>query len=149
MLFITLLMLTSSADAQRKKRNIRQPAPTAEQLMHKEKMDRMTANTAQVMFIDSFVVNKADFLNRYVLNSEAGKIDTYQNLYNTQRQPNAFVYVNELGNRCFLSQENNEGIMNLLRAYSTDVASMVQRNEKIANKLLQKYNDKIVEQIEG
>ena len=119
MLFITLLMLTSSADAQRKKRNIRQPAPTAEQLMHKEKMDRMTANTAQVMFIDSFVVNKADFLNRYVLNSEAGKIDTYQNLYNTQRQPNAFVYVNELGNRCFLSQENNEGVMNL---YSSERA---------------------------
>ena len=85
-------MLTSSLDAQRKKKRIvRQPAPTAEEMQHKEKMDRMTANTAQVMFIDSFVVNKADFLNRYVLNPEAGKIDTYQNLYNTQRQPNAFV----------------------------------------------------------
>ena len=39
MLFVALLMLTSSADAQRKKRNVRQPAPTAEELMHKEKMD--------------------------------------------------------------------------------------------------------------
>ena len=113
MLFIALLMLTSSADAQRKKRNVRQPAPTAEELKHKEKMARMTANTAQVMFIDSFVVNKADFLSRYILNPEAGKVDTYQKLYNTQRQPNAYVYVNELGNRCFLSQENNEGIINL------------------------------------
>lgn len=113
MLFVALLMLTSSAHAQQKKRNVRQPAPTAEQLKHKEKMDRMTANTAQVMFIDSFVVNKADFLSRYILNPEAGRIDTYQNLYNNQRQPNAYVYINELGNRCFLSQENNEGIINL------------------------------------
>lgn len=113
MLFITLLMLTASADAQRKKRVVRQPAPTVEELMHKEKMDRMTANTAQVMFIDSFIVNKADFLSHYILNPEAGQVNSYQKLYNTQRQPNAYVYINELGNRCFLSQENNEGIINL------------------------------------
>ena len=120
MLFMALLMLTSSADAQRKKKYVRQPAPTAEELMHKEKMDRMTANTAQVMFIDSFVVNKADFLSRYILNPEAGRIDTYQKLYNTQRQPNAYVYVNELGNRCFLSQENNEGVINLYSSERVD-----------------------------
>lgn len=120
MLFVTLLMLTSSANAQRKKKNMRQPAPTAEELKHKEKMERMTVNTAQVMFIDSFVVNKADFLSRYILNPEAGRIDTYQNLYNTQRQPNAYVYVNELGNRCFLSQENNEGAINLYSSERVD-----------------------------
>lgn len=120
MLFVSLLMLTSSADAQRKKRNVRQPATTAEEMKHKEKMDRMIANTAQVMFIDSFVVNKADFLSRYILNPEAGRIDTYQKLYNTQRQPNAYVYFNELGNRCFLSQENNEGIINLYSSERVD-----------------------------
>ena len=120
MLFIALLLLTSSADAQRKKRNVRQPAPTAQELKHKEKMDRMTANTAQVMFIDSFVVNKADFLSRYILNPETGKIDTYQKLYNTQRQPNAYVYINELGNRCYLSQENNEGVINLYSSERVD-----------------------------
>ena len=120
MLFVALLMLTSSADAQRKKRNVRQPATTAEEMKHKEKMDRMIANTAQVMFIDSFVVNKADFLSRYILNPEAGRIDTYQKLYNTQRQPNAYVYFNELGNRCFLSQENNEGIINLYSSERVD-----------------------------
>lgn len=120
MLFVSLLMLISSADAQRKKRNVRQPATTAEEMKHKEKMDRMIANTAQVMFIDSFVVNKADFLSRYILNPEAGRIDTYQKLYNTQRQPNAYVYFNELGNRCFLSQENNEGIINLYSSERVD-----------------------------
>ena len=120
MLFVTLLMLTSSADAQRKKKTVRQPAPTPEELKQKEKMDRMIANTAQVMFIDSFVVNKADFLSRYILNPEAGRLDSYQKIYNTQRQPNAYVYINELGNRCFLSQENNEGIINLYSSERVD-----------------------------
>ena len=80
----------------------------------------MTANTAQVMFIDSFVVNKSDFLSRYILNPEAGKLDTYQKIYNTQRQPNAYVYINELGNRCFLSQENNDGAINLYSSERVD-----------------------------
>lgn len=37
----------------------------------------------------------------------------------------------------------NEGIMNLLRSYSTDIASMIKKSEKIAKKNLQKYNEKI------
>lgn len=37
----------------------------------------------------------------------------------------------------------NEGIMNLLRAYSSDVASMYSKSEKMANKVLKKYNEKI------
>lgn len=114
-LLALLLFVAASADAQRKKKALRvkEPEPTQEELERKEKMDRMIANTAQVLFIDSFVVNKKDFLTRYMLNPEAGKIDTYQHMYNTDRQPNAFVNLNEIGNRCYLSQENNEGIINL------------------------------------
>ena len=114
-LLALLLFVAASADAQRKKKasRVKEPEPTQEELERKEKMDRMIANTAQVLFIDSFVVNKKDFLTRYMLNPEAGKIDTYQHMYNTDRQPNAFVNLNEIGNRCYLSQENNEGIINL------------------------------------
>lgn len=42
----------------------------------------------------------------------------------------------------------NEGIMNLLRSYSSDVTSMYQKSEKVANKVLDKYNEAIVELIE-
>ncbi len=37
--------------------------------------------------------------------------------------------------------------MNLLRAYSSDVSSMIKKSEKVATKVLKKYNDKIAEQI--
>ena len=119
-LFVVLLLLNTSANAQRKRKFVRQPAPTAEELKHKEKMDRIIANTAQVMFIDSIAVSKTEFLSRYILNPEAGRIDTYQNLYKKQYQPNAYVYVNELGNRCILSQENNEGEINLYSSEYVD-----------------------------
>ncbi len=42
----------------------------------------------------------------------------------------------------------NEAIMNLLRNYSSDVASMLKKFEKIATKSLDKYNEKIQEQVE-
>lgn len=41
----------------------------------------------------------------------------------------------------------NEGIMNLLRKYSTDVTSMYQRSEKQALSVLKKYNDTLQELI--
>ncbi len=42
----------------------------------------------------------------------------------------------------------NEGIMNLLRAYSSDVTSMYQSNSKRATKVLDKYNEAILEIID-
>ncbi len=41
----------------------------------------------------------------------------------------------------------NEGIMNLLRSYSSDVTSMYQKSSKSATKVLSKYNEKIIELI--
>ncbi len=41
----------------------------------------------------------------------------------------------------------NEGIMNLLRNYSSDVTSMYQSNSKRATKVLDKYNEAILELI--
>lgn len=41
----------------------------------------------------------------------------------------------------------NEAIMNLLRSYSADVSSMYKKFEKVATKTLDKYNEKIQDQI--
>ncbi len=37
----------------------------------------------------------------------------------------------------------NEAIMNLLRSYSSDVSSMYSKSERVANKVLEKYNEQI------
>lgn len=110
-MLLTLVVLP--ADGQRKRRSASKQQPTPEEQAQRDMVERMTANTAVVTIIDSVVVNKKDFLKQYILNPEAGRIDSYQNYYNTRRQPNAYVYVNQLGNRCYLSQENNEGNISL------------------------------------
>ena len=43
----------------------------------------------------------------------------------------------------------NEGIMNLLRSYSSDVSSMYKKSEKMATKTIERNNAKIAEQING
>ncbi len=111
------VLLAIPADAQKRK-GARQPQPTPEELAHQAKIAQMTANTAKVTFIDSMVVRKENFLRYFSLNPETGRIDTYQNYFKSKRQPNAYVYVNEFGNKCYLSQENNEGTINL---YSSEI----------------------------
>ena len=114
---LSLLLLSLPSEAQKRK-HARAPQPTPEELEHQEKIACMTANTEKVMFIDSIVVRKSDFLHYFHLNPEAGSIATYQEHFKTNRQPNAYVYRNEIGNKCYLSQENGEGAINL---YSSEI----------------------------
>lgn len=115
-MLITVLLLalfTLPSDGQKRKKTVRKPKPTPEEQARQAMVERMTANSAVLTIIDSIVVNKRDFLQQYILNPEAGRIDSYQAYYKTKRQPNSYVYVNQLGNRCYLSQENNEGNIRL------------------------------------
>lgn len=114
---LAALLLLLPAYSQKRK-TIAQPAPTPEELAHQEKIASMTANTEKVMFIDSMVVAKADFLSHYTLNAEAGRIARYQDQFKSNRHPDCYIYLNALGNKCFLAQQNNEGIINL---YSSEI----------------------------
>ena len=112
-LFSLLLLLTVTVGAQKRKKTVRPPEPSPEEVARQERLQRMTDNTERILFIDSVVVDKHDFLQVYKLNPEAGLIDSYEHYFNSARQPGAFVYVNALANKCYLAQQNNEGIMNL------------------------------------
>ena len=112
-LFAIMLLFAQPSFAQKRKVAVAPPQPTPEELERQEKLERMRANTEKVMFIDSIVVNKADFLKYYNLNPEAGRIERYQDYFKSNRHPNSIVYLNAFGNKCYLAQQNNEGIMNL------------------------------------
>ena len=72
----------------------------------------MLESTRQVMFIDSVVVDKQEFLNYYKLNAEAGTISGYNQFFGSEEQPYSVVYVNQLANKCWFS---NNG-----RLYTSD-----------------------------
>lgn len=68
------------------------------------KFDIMLDNTQQVMFIDSIVVDKKQFLDCYHLSHEAGSITPYNQFFNSTDQPYSTVYVNELNSKCWYSK---------------------------------------------
>lgn len=83
-----------------------------------ERLERMTANTQRITFIDSIVADKADFLAYYNLNPEAGTIARHQDFFHTRQHSEAYVYANEKGNCCYFPQTDNTGKSHL---YFTEV----------------------------
>ena len=111
-LLISLLMLlTLSATAQ--KRRAVKPKLTPEQIEHQAKLERMTENTQRILFIDSVAISKKEFLSAYLLDPEVGQVARYQDIFHTQQQPDAFVHVNDLGTRCYLSLAPTDTTMQL------------------------------------
>lgn len=78
-----------------------------------QKIEQMTNATQKVVFIDSIVVSKKDFLGKYRLNPESGSIYPFNSFFKVNRQPNSYVYVNELGNKSYYSVEDSVGNMEL------------------------------------
>ncbi len=103
-LFIVLMLLlvVMPVDAQRR-RKARKPQPTPEELAQQEKLNRMVNATARVMFIDSFVVRKDDFLKHYRMNPEAGSIKHTTDLLRKYSSRDEYAYVNSLNDRRYMS----------------------------------------------
>lgn len=105
-LILSLLLLTIPVDAQKTKHTPQKPTP--EELEHREKTMRMIMATEQVMFVDSFVVNKDDFLRTYSLSSEAGSIRRTADLLRGYRATDSYGYLNDMGNKRFFSMHETD-----------------------------------------
>ena len=66
--------------------------------------DSMVPSTAKLMFIDSVVVDKNDFLNHLPLNKESGKLSYFNSFFNASKEVNTTVYVNEFNNRSYYAE---------------------------------------------
>ena len=87
--------------------------PVVEVVEEDPKFEEMLEATQQIVFVDSIVVSKQDFLQFYKLTSEAGTIAAYNKFFNSEDQPYSTVYVNQLGNKCWYA---NSG-----RLYTSDL----------------------------
>lgn len=105
LIFIILLMgcITMSAQkkrvqAQKVKTKIATVDDPAEQ-----RIKSMTEATQKIIVIDSVVVDKDKFLEKYLLNPEAGKLGKYSDLFDSKKYSTTFAYINELGDKCYYS----------------------------------------------
>ena len=89
------------ATAQKRKSVRKKTTPVVELTKEEQRFEDMLDATQQIMFIDSIVVDKQDFLNYYKLTSEAGTITGFNQFFNTEEQPYSTVYLNQLSNKCW------------------------------------------------
>lgn len=98
--------------AQTKKK---QPTEDAEKLLEKARANlRMLRGVEEVCVIDSFVVDKANFLGAYKISEEAGKLFTFNDYFQTQGNNPGTVYQTELGNRIYYSETGKDNTLNIL-----------------------------------
>lgn len=86
----------------------------AEALLEKSKADlRMLKGVEDVCIIDSFVVDKANFLNAYKISEESGKLFTYNDFFETEGKHPGTVYETEIGNKIYYSEKSEKGRLDI------------------------------------
>ena len=112
---IALVLLASvSMQAQKKKTVVKKtPVIVVEEPQEDPRITEMREATQQIIFIDSIVVAKDDILAFIRLNPESGKLDTFDQFFRSEGHTDSYVYINEMGNKCYFSDENANGLMQL------------------------------------
>lgn len=108
-IILSMLLGVSPMWGQRNKRTIVRKAVPTETVSAADRLyATMLPATAKVMFIDSMVVDKADFLSKIPLNKESGRILTYQQFFNSNKKTTMpmSVYVNDFGDQAYYAEED-------------------------------------------
>ena len=108
------LLAPISMQAQKKKPVVKKaPVVVVEEPQEDPRITEMREATQQIIFIDSVVVAKDNFLSIIQLNPESGKLDAYDQFFRSEGHPESYVYINEMGNKCYFSDENANSQMQL------------------------------------
>ncbi len=110
---LILLLAAAPVQAQKKAKKVAKAGTALKDKALEQKRQQMIASTQKIVFIDSVVVDKQHFLDKYRLSSEVGEIKHYSDFFKKDEQPNAYVYVNELGDKCYFSEEDTVGNVRL------------------------------------
>ena len=108
------LLAPISMQAQKKKAVVKKaPVVVVEEPQEDPRITEMREATQQIIFIDSVVVAKDDILSIIRLNPASGKLDTFDQFFRSEGHTDSYVYLNEMGNKCYFSDENANGQMQL------------------------------------
>lgn len=109
-IIVVALLLPLTIQAQKKKPVIKKPiVVTPTEPEEDPRITEMRELTQQIVFVDSVVVSKGAFLNSICLNPESGQLFDYNEFMRTDDHPNCYVYLNEMGNKCYFSNQNEQG----------------------------------------
>lgn len=99
------------ADLTKRKR----PTEEAEKLLDKSRANlRMLKGVEEVCFVDSFVVDKENFLDAYRISPESGKLSMYDAYFGDSGRQGGTVYETELGNKLYYSELQPDSTLSIL-----------------------------------
>ena len=109
MLF-ALLLSTTMVCAQQKKakpvaRKNAKPAAAAQMTAKQHEIfSNMLPNTQKIFVVDSTVVDKDSVLEAIPLSPKYGKFVSYNSFFDTDTQPNQYVFINGFANKCYYTE---------------------------------------------
>ena len=108
------LLVPMSVLAQKKKVKV---APkqkiVVEEPQEDPRVTEMREAMQQIVFIDSAVVDKNDFLSAIRINPETGKLTSYDRFFKSEGHSDCYVFLNEMGNKCYFSNDDDNANMQL------------------------------------
>ena len=111
------LLLPLTIEAQKRKKRVvkKPPVEVVEEPEEDPRITNMREMTQQIIFIDSIVTDKDQFLSHYRISSETGSLTTTSQFFGKNIGGHAFL--NEMGNKVYFSKPDND---DLLRLYTSD-----------------------------
>lgn len=118
-IIVFALLVPLTVQAQKKKKVIKKQPPVVvvEEPQEDPRITEMREATQQIMFIDSLVVDKEGLLSFIMLHPESGRLMTYDQFFHSEGHSGSYAFVNEMGNKCYFSDEDDNGRMTL---YTSD-----------------------------
>ncbi len=81
---------------------------------------KMLEATQQVVFIDSIVATRHDFLSKIKLSSDAGIIATFNDFFHNNSNEDCYVYRNAFADKCIYAEKDSDGYKSLYSSFLTD-----------------------------
>ena len=119
-ILFALLLSSTMACAQQKKTKpvVRKNAKNAVMAnpmnaRQQENFNAMLPNTQSIFVVDSTIVDKDRAVETIRLSPKYGKFVSYNSFFNTDKQPNQYVFINGFANKCFYTEMSKDSVQHL------------------------------------
>lgn len=103
------LLVSTTADAQRKRAN-KKKVEEVEETVQQKLYKTMLPSTQRIMFVDSVDATKDNFMKHIKLAHDIGGIVTYADFFNKKDTAGCYGFVNGFGNKCYFSVPTDKGV---------------------------------------
>ena len=118
---ILMISLSLCCGAMAQKAKKAKTATKAVVVVEDPRLEEMRQSIQKIIFIDSVVVDKKDILSVLNQTKDVGTITTLAKFFNTEDDGDSYVFLNEMGNKCFYSKKDEDSSTHYKELYVSDL----------------------------